>query len=280
VAFGVAKAISLGQTIIIASVFGVGSEWDAFVTANRIPELIFTLIAGGALAHAFIPICSSYLARDDEDGAWTIASHVINTIFTATALISVVVFLAAPWFVYNVVAPGFDVTEQQQTVELMRILLLSTLIFSVSGIVMGILQSFNHFLLPALAPIMFDLGILFGVIVLIGPFGVHGIAIGAVLGASMHFGIQVPGLIRFKARWKPEIGLTDPMLWRVIRLMIPRVAGLGVFFECIRPHTCIHIIGVAYFNCMEHTTVKIHFMYGHLASYTLIQVLHVYYTPL
>jgi putative peptidoglycan lipid II flippase len=76
---------------------------------------------------------------------------------------------------------------------------------------------------------MFDVGILFGVIFLLEPLGVHGIALGAVLGAAMHLGIQVPGLIRFKARWKPELGLKDPVLWRVIRLMLPRVAGLGVF---------------------------------------------------
>jgi putative peptidoglycan lipid II flippase len=111
----------------------------------------------------------------------------------------------------------------------MRLLLVSTLIFSVSGIVMGILQSFNHFLLPAIAPIMFDVGILFGVIFLLSPFGVYGIALGAVLGAALHLLIQVPGLIRFRARWSPELGLRDPVLWRVIRLMLPRVAGLGVF---------------------------------------------------
>jgi putative peptidoglycan lipid II flippase len=137
IAFGVAKIISLGQTVIIASVFGVGTEWDTFVTANRIPELVFTLIAGGALAHAFIPIFSSYLARDDKEGAWITASHVINTIFTTTSLVSLIVFFVSPWLVENVVAPGFDAQGQQQTVELMRILLVSTMIFSVSGIVMG-----------------------------------------------------------------------------------------------------------------------------------------------
>jgi putative peptidoglycan lipid II flippase len=228
-AFGTAKVISLAQTFIIASAFGVGAEWDAFVTANRIPELIFTLIAGGALSHAFIPIFSSYLARDERDGAWTLASHVINTIFSLTTVVSIIVFFTAPWLVANVVAPGFDPGERAQTVELMRLLLLSTMIFSVSGIVMGILQSHNHFLLPALAPIMFDLGILFGVIFLMGPFGVHGIAIGAVMGAALHLGIQVPGLIRFKASWKAALGWQNPMLWKVIRLMLPRVAGLGVF---------------------------------------------------
>lgn len=229
IAFGTAKLISLGQTVIIAQVFGVGREWDAFVTANSVPELIFTLIAGGALAHAFIPIFSSYLARDDTDGAWRIASNVINTIFTVTFVVSTIAFIIAPWLVANAVAPGFDDLARQQTVDLMRILLLSTLIFSISGICMGILQSFNHFLLPALAPIMFDVGILFGVIVLIPLFGVHGIAYGAVLGAALHLGIQVPGLIRFRARWHLAWGWNNPMLWRVIRLMLPRVAGLGVF---------------------------------------------------
>ena len=229
VAFAVAKVISLGQTVIIARVFGVGAEWDAFVTANRIPELLFTLIAGGALAHAFIPIFSSYLARGDVENGWRVASHVINFIFAVTASASLVVFITSPWLVDHVVAPGFDANEQAQTVQLMRILLISTMIFSVSGIVMGILQSFNHFLLPALAPIMFDVGILFGVMFLIPPFGVHGIAIGAVLGAALHLGIQVPGLIRYRAKWFREFGFRDPVLWRVIRLMLPRVAGLGVF---------------------------------------------------
>lgn len=229
IAFGAAKFISLGQTVVIANVFGVGREWDAFVTANSLPELIFTLIAGGALAHAFIPIFSGFLARDDTAGAWRTASHVINTVFSATLVASALVFITAPWLVANVIAPGFDEAGRQQTVELMRILLLSTLIFSISGICMGILQSFNHFLLPALAPIMFDVGILFGVIFLIKPFGVHGIAFGAVLGAAMHLGIQVPGLIRFRARWTPKMGWRDPVLWRVVRLMLPRVVGLGVF---------------------------------------------------
>ncbi len=229
IAFGIAKAISLAQTVIIAQVFGLSQEWDAFVAANSIPELIFTLIAGGALAHAFIPIFSGFLARGDQDGAWRTATHVINTIFMATLTASIIAFLSAPWLVATVVAPGFDATAQAQTVELMRILLLTTLIFSVSGITMGILQSHNHFLLPALAPIMFDVGILVGVIFLIAPFGVNGIAFGAVLGAALHLGIQVPGLVRFRARWWPEPGWRDPTLWRIIRLMLPRIVGLGVF---------------------------------------------------
>jgi len=228
-AFAAAKAISLAQTFIIANVFGVGREWDAYVTANSIPELIFTLIAGGALAFAFIPIFAGFLAQGDDQKAWRTASHVINTLFLVTLAVSVIAFLVAPWLVANVVAPGFPPEQQAETVGLMRILLVSTLIFSVSGIVMGILQSHNNFLLPALAPILFDVGVLFGAAFLTGRFGVYGVAIGAVIGAALHLAIQVPGLLRVKAKWWAELGLTDPTMWRVFRLMLPSLGGLAVF---------------------------------------------------
>jgi putative peptidoglycan lipid II flippase len=209
-------------------VFGVGDEWDAFVTANLIPEQIVRLIGGGALSYAFIPIFSGLLARDDRSHAWQLASSVINTVFSVTLVLSIVGFIAAPWLVDHVVAPGFDADKVDQTATLMRILLISTLIFSVSGIFQGILHSHNHFLLPALAPILFDVGILFGVIVLIGPFGVYGIAWGAVLGSIMHFCIQIPGLRRYKMRWTFRYGWQDAAVQRVAVLMLPRVLGLGV----------------------------------------------------
>jgi putative peptidoglycan lipid II flippase len=227
--FGGAKAISLVQTFIIADVFGAGRAWDAYVSASRIPDLIFTLIAGGAMSFAFIPVFSGLLARGDTEQAWRTASHVINSIFCTTLIISIIAFLAAPWIISNLVASGFDPEQQAQTVGLMRILLIGTLIFSISGIVMGILYSHNHYLLPALAPIMLDVGILFGVVFLIRPFGVAGIAYGAVIGSALHLLIQVPGLIRYRARWFPELGLRDPHFWNVVRLMIPRIGGLGVF---------------------------------------------------
>jgi putative peptidoglycan lipid II flippase len=228
IAFGTAKMISLAQTFIIASVFGVGDEWDAFVTANRIPEQIVLLIGGGALSYAFIPMFSGFLARGDRAGAWRLASQTINTVLTVTLLLSAIGFVLAPWLVEHVIAPGFEADKVDQTVKLMRILLLSTIIFSVSGMFQGILHSHNHFLLPALAPILFDVGILFGAAFLIGPFGVYGIAWGAVIGSMMHLGVQVPGLLRYRMRWQPQFGWRDPDLRHVIRLMIPRVLGLGV----------------------------------------------------
>ena len=229
IAFAAAKVISLLQTLIIAQVFGVGRELDAYVAANRIPELIVILISGGALTHAFIPVFSGMLAKGDSTSAWELSSNLINTIFAFALLLSCLVFLAAPWLVVNVVAPGFDAQTSRNTIEMMRILLLSTVVFSVSGIFSGILNSHKHFLLPALAPIVFDLGILFGVLFLLPRYGIHGIALGAVLGSILHLSVQIPGLRRYQMKWKVGLGLADPDLWRVIRLMLPRIGGLGVF---------------------------------------------------
>ncbi len=229
VIFAVTKGISLIQTFIIARYFGVGRELDAYVTANRVPELLVVLISGGALGHAFIPIFSGYLAREDRSHAWRLASHVMNVVFIVALILSAVAFVLTPWLVPNVIAPGFAPETIAETVSLMRILLLGTIIFSVSGIFSGILQSHNHFLLPALAPIMYDLGILFGVVALLQPLGLQGVAIGTVIGAALHLLIQIPGLIHYRMRWSAELGLNDPDLWRVVRLMIPRIIGLGVF---------------------------------------------------
>ncbi len=229
IAFAAAKVISLLQTLIIAQVFGVGSELDAYVAANRIPELIVILISGGALTHAFIPVFSGMLAKGDSTSAWELSSNLINTIFAFALLLSCLVFLAAPWLVVNVVAPGFDAQTSRNTIEMMRILLLSTVVFSISGIFSGILNSHKHFLLPALAPIVFDLGILFGVLFLLPRYGIHGIALGAVLGSILHLSVQIPGLRRYQMKWKVGLGLANPDLWRVIRLMLPRIGGLGVF---------------------------------------------------
>ncbi len=246
IAFGIAKIISLAQTVIIAREFGVGVDWDMYLIANRIPETIFNLIGGGALAFAFIPVFSGFLAKNDRDGAWKLASRVINTVFSLTLLASIIAFLFAPTLVEGLVAVDYPNRAEVivQIVDMMRLLLLSTLIFSISGICMGILQSFNDFLLPALAPILFDVGILFGVIYLTdgslamgasfvegqatGGFGIKGVAIGAVLGALLHLGIQVPGLIKRKIRWYPTLGWNDPDLRRVVRLMIPRFLDIGL----------------------------------------------------
>ncbi|MEM6282245.1 MAG: murein biosynthesis integral membrane protein MurJ [Chloroflexota bacterium] len=229
IAFATAKAISLVQTFIIAGAFGVGSEFDTYVTANRIPEQIVRLLAGGALGYAFIPIFSGLLAKGDTNHAWQLASKVMSLIVFSSFLMSIFAYIFAPWLVGTLLAPGFSPELQAQTVTMLRILLVSTMIFVFSSVITDTLEGHHHFLSPALAPIMFDVGILIGVIFLLEPLGIYGIAWGAVLGALMHLCVQLPVFFRFsRARWGFTLRFNDPVLWTVMLLMLPRVAGIFV----------------------------------------------------
>jgi putative peptidoglycan lipid II flippase len=244
--FGAAKLTGVLNDFIIARLFGAGRELDAYYAAFGLPDLLFTLIAGGALAAAFIPVFTSYLATSEREHAWKLASGVINLAFVVTLAAAAVAALIAPWLVRRFIAPGFEADQQLLAANLMRIILISTAIFSVSGIVMSALQAHQHFLLPALAPAMYNLGILGGALLLTRPtvlhiyrsfqirvqpietLGVYGLAVGVVAGAALHLLIQLPGLIRFGARWSPLISLNDPGLRHVLKLLGPRILGLGV----------------------------------------------------
>jgi putative peptidoglycan lipid II flippase len=229
IGFTLARLISLVQTILIADVFGVGAQWDRFVAANQLPETIVLIIGGVTLTTALMPLFSGLLARNENAAAWRLASNVLNTVFVASCVVSALAFIAAPWLVARVVAPGFSTDSIAETVGLMRLLLLATLIFSISGSTMGLLQSHNRFLAPALAPVMYDVGILFGAGFLVQPFGVYGIAYGTLIGAVLHFAIQIPWLTQVGARWTPGFGWNDPTVRRVFWLMLPRILDVGIF---------------------------------------------------
>ncbi|PJF44582.1 MAG: murein biosynthesis integral membrane protein MurJ [Phototrophicales bacterium] len=230
--FGLTKLISLGQVLIIANRFGARADYDSFVAANTAPARLVTLIAGGALTVAFIPVFSGLLNRRDGEGAWRLASQVFNTLLVITITLSILIALFAHPLIEYVIAPGFtDAAQIEQSANLMRILTISTVLFALSGLISGTLNGHNHFFLPVLAPIFQDIGLLLGVIFLTGEeqLGIYGLAWGTVLGAVLHLSIQIPGLFMFKARWFPTLGWKDPRLHEVIRLMLPRMLASGVF---------------------------------------------------
>jgi putative peptidoglycan lipid II flippase len=225
--FFVSKVTGILDDLILARTIGPGPELDAYYAAFSLPDLLFTLIAGGALAAAFIPVFTGFLTREDRSGAWQLFSSVVNTAFFAAAIGSGILIIFAPWIVSATVGHGFAPEYQQLCSNLMRVIAIGTMIFAISGVVMSALQANQHFFLPALAPIMYNLGILAGVIFLAPTLGVWGAAIGVVVGSMLHLLIQVPGLIKYKARWIPRLGWRDAQLRRVVRLMIPRIIGLG-----------------------------------------------------
>jgi putative peptidoglycan lipid II flippase len=214
---------------IIAHSFGTAASLDAYYAAFNFPDLLFALIPGGALASVFIPVLSTYLVDETrrEEG-WTLASAVVNDVLLVVAALALLAAIGAPWLVRYVIAPGFDSTRQALASDLMRLVLISTLIFSASGVVTGILQAHNSFLLPAVAPSLYNLGIIAGALFLAPRFGVYGLAYGVVAGSVLHLLIQLPGLLRQRARYFLVLGLGSSGLGELVRLFVPRLVTLGV----------------------------------------------------
>ncbi|MBI4769206.1 MAG: hypothetical protein HY784_02030, partial [Chloroflexi bacterium] len=233
--FGIDKIVALGRQVLVGRAYGVGRALDAFNAANNLPDALFALISGGALAMAFIPVLSEYLERRDRAAAWGLFSRVANTAFLLTAGLALPLAAFAGPLVRRVVAPGFDPQQQALVAALMRLDLIATLIFSVSGLVIGGLQANQHFLLPALAPILYNVGQIVGVVWLAPHWDIYGLAYGVILGAVLHLGVQIPALIRYGFRWTPRLDWGDPGLRRVAKLMAPRILTLAA----------IHLIFIA-----------------------------------
>jgi putative peptidoglycan lipid II flippase len=226
--FAVSRLLGLARQAVIAAQFGTSSDLDAYLAAARIPEMIYLVVVGGALGSAFIPAFADHLAKDDRAGAWRLASAVVNLALIVLTAIAVLIAILAPMLVRTVIAPGFDPPQQALTTSLLRLMLLSPIIFGASGIVMGALNAHQHFVRPALAPSIYNLSIICGTMLLGPRLGVRGIAIGVVVGAALHLLVQVPVLLDYGARYVPTLGLDNPSVREVGRLMAPRVLGTAI----------------------------------------------------
>ena len=185
-AFILSNLVGLLRGMVITGAFGTSADLDAFNAANRVTELLFNLVAGGALGSAFIPVFTSFLVKEQRQAAWKLASGVINLVLLALLLVCVLMFIFAPQVVrYGlfVLVPNSDPLQIDLTVRLLRVMLPSVVIFGVSGIIMGMLNAHQVFLIPAIAPVMYSLGMIFGTLVLPKSWGITRLAIGTLIGA-------------------------------------------------------------------------------------------------
>ncbi|MCJ7625816.1 MAG: murein biosynthesis integral membrane protein MurJ, partial [Anaerolineaceae bacterium] len=197
--------------------------------SNRFSEIIFNLMAGGALGSAFIPTFTGLLTTKNRPGAWKLASSIANLLLLIMVLVSILSWIFAEQIVTNILAPGFEASGQALTVDLLRIQLPSAIIFGLSGLAMGILNAHQHFLMPALAPAMYRIGLIIGALVLSPWMGIKGLAWGVLLGSSMHLLLQLPALLRLpERRYTAALGLQTPNVREVGRLMAPRLIGVAV----------------------------------------------------
>lgn len=230
VALVLSNLANLVSLILMGTTFGTEGEMDAFFAANRVSETLFVLMAGGALGSAFIPTFTGLLTKDKRERAWKLASAIANLVLIVLILAAVLAAIFAQPLVRYVLAPGFADKPglEALTVDLLRVMLPSAIIFGLSGLVMGILNSHQKFFIPALTPALYRLGMIFGMVFLAPSLGIFGLAWGVVIGAALHLISQIPSLLRIKDRqYFPILGLKLPEVREVGLLMAPRLFGVA-----------------------------------------------------
>ncbi len=246
------RMLGLVRDRLLASNFGIGAQTDAYTAAFRIPDLLFTLLVSGAFAVAFIPVFVGYLEKDKEKEAWQVANILLNGIVLVTLAIGAITFVFAEPLV-KIIAPGFSGEQLALTANLTRIMLITPLLFGLANIFGAIQQSFNRFVIFALASVFYNLGIIIGIVFFSKLFtpSIYGVAWGVVAGTALQALIQFGGVLSLGYRYRPIFQFRHPAVGRVVKLMIPRSLDLGI----------------DQFNIIIETAIGSHLAAGSLTSY-------------
>jgi putative peptidoglycan lipid II flippase len=220
------------RQILFNAQFGAGSAASAYYAAFRLPDTLFSLIAGGALSSAMIPVLLATRSRDGDDGAYRLVNLVLTTLLAAVALVVVAGELLAPTFVTHILAPGFSASTSDLTVTLTRIMLLQPVVLAVGSVATAVLNSRNQFVLMAASIASHNLGLIGGIVAtrLHPAFGIYGPAWGIVAGALLQMLILLPGVAGRDHVYRPAWNLRDPRLREVISLLIPNGLAVGVLY--------------------------------------------------
>ena len=227
IAFALSQVAGLVRQILVTRAFGTSGMMDAFNTANIYPNLLFNLLAGGALASAFIPTFTAFLVKDDQSSAWNLASATVNLVVLALSILSFISSLFAPQ-IARLLAPHYTPAQQLLAAQLLRILLITSTIFGASGLLSGILNAHQRFWLPSLSSAIYWVGVIIGLLFFVPFMGIFGLAWGAVLGACLHLCIQLPDLIRLpKRHYSLTLGRGNSSVREVLVLMGPRLISVA-----------------------------------------------------
>lgn len=228
VGFVISKLVGLARSAILLGRFGAGDVSDVYLAAFKLPDLIFNILVLGAISSSFVPVFLEYWKnREGEREAWRVTNLTLNTLFTVVAVLAVLAIVFAPLIV-PVLTPGFSPDKQAQTTSLTRVMLLATLLFAVSNVFSGVLTALRRFVYYSLAPILYNVGIIVGILVFEPWLGLPGLAWGVVFGALLHLLVQLPDVAAAGFRWRPAMDLRHTGVRKIVRLMIPRTLGLAM----------------------------------------------------
>ena len=225
-AFLISRVLGWVRVVVIVNTFAPGRELDAFFAAFRLPDLIYQLVAAGALSSALIPIVAGLLASDEHQRAWRVVSTVTNLMLAALAVLSIVIGLAAPLIVPTFTG-GFTPEQTALTVDLTRIMLLSPIFLALGSVATSLLNAQGRFAASAVAPIVYNLLIIGATLMLAPSMGVAGVALGVVAGSLGHVLVQVPAVLGLGFRHSRRVEIEDPQARKALALMAPRAIGLG-----------------------------------------------------
>ncbi len=221
------RILGLIRDRLLATRFGAGDKLDIYYAAFRLPDFIFSILIMGAISSALIPVFAEYFHKDRQK-AWQLISGFLNLALIALILLSAVLAVFAPQLI-NLVVPGFEGQKRAMVILLTRIMFLSPVLLGISHIISGVLQYFHCFLVYSIAPIMYNIGIILGILIFVPQWGLVGLAWGVVLGAFLHLLIQIPTVIFTGFKWKPILNIYHRGVRKIIRLMAPRALGLAGF---------------------------------------------------
>jgi len=223
----ISRLLGLIRDRVLAGRFGAGEELDIYFAAFRIPDFVFGILIMAGISAVFLPVFSEHFKKGAEEG-WKFASNVLNCFLILLIFICGLLAVFAP-LVVKFVAPGFSQEQESLIIPLTRIMLLSPIFFGLSFIFSGVAHYFSRFLLYSIAPILYNISIIFGVLFLVPVFGLHGLAYGAVLGAFLHWLIQIPAAKMAGFRYSPTFNFRHSGMLKVFKLMIPRAIGTAAY---------------------------------------------------
>ncbi|MDI6602954.1 MAG: murein biosynthesis integral membrane protein MurJ [Patescibacteria group bacterium] len=221
------RFLGLVRDRLLAGHFGAGPDLDSYFAAFRIPDFIYSILIAGGIIVAFLPLFSEYFLKNEKE-AWKFVNNVLNIFLFFLVLISLAIFLFAPALV-KLITPGFSPQQLSLTTLLTRILFLSPILLGLSSIFSGVLQYFNRFLIYSLTPILYNLGIIFGILFIVPYSGILGVALGVILGAFSHLIIQIPSAISCGFKYQPIFNFQEPGIKKVFLLMAPRTFAVASF---------------------------------------------------
>jgi putative peptidoglycan lipid II flippase len=229
-ATGISRVLGLVREVVAAYYFGASGRINAFTVAFQVPNLVRALVADAALSSAFVPVFSELLERGDRKRAWRVASSLFWLTLLVLGGVTALFIVLAPWIIRPFGNPGGD---RALAVGLARVLFPIVALLGVSGIVVGILNSYEHFSVPALTPVFWNVAIIAGLV--IGVPEAHTInaklyvyAVAIVIGTVIQVLLPLPWLRGRDDRLRLVLDWRDPAVWRVLKLMLPVTLGLGL----------------------------------------------------